>query len=221
MIGTVLRIGWLNLKRDYVALGLTFVALPVFVHFFGSRFCSWICGCGAIAETLGDDVRHLAPRGPKSIRFENIAARSVLVLASVVTILTMFLGNWALASEGMAFYGVWVDTMLAGAMGLGLYWFFGNRVWCRFFCPLRMYMNLIGSFMSRFKIVPSKDKCIACGQCSRHCQMGIPVMDFAKRAETLDLSNSSCIGCGICVDVCPVDVLHWTEEAADAAAPKK
>ncbi|MEM8883383.1 MAG: NAD(P)-binding domain-containing protein [Planctomycetota bacterium] len=205
------------------ALTLTFVIIPVFVHFHGSRFCSWICGCGCLAETLGDEYRNLAPRGPKSIRFERFAGRFVLGLACVVTFATFFFSSWARANEGISlvFYGIWIDTMLAGALGLGLYWFFGNRVWCRFFCPLRMYMNIIGSWMSRFRIVPSEDKCIACGQCSRECQMGIPVMDFAKRAESVTLSNSSCIGCGICVDVCPVDVLHWNEEAAAAAAPKK
>jgi formate hydrogenlyase subunit 6/NADH:ubiquinone oxidoreductase subunit I len=84
-----------------------------------------------------------------------------------------------------------------------------------------MYMNLIGRIASRFRIVPARDKCIACGQCSRECQMGIPVMDFAKRAESVTLKNSSCIGCGICVDVCPVDVLHWNEDAARAAEPER
>jgi len=205
------------------ALALTFGIIPLLVHFHGSRFCSWVCGCGALAETLGDNVRHLAPRGPKSIAFERAAGRVVLGLAGVVTFATFFFANWARANEsvGMVFYGVWIDVMLAGALGLGLYWWFGNRVWCRFFCPLRMYMNIIGKWMSRFRIVPSEDKCIACGQCSRECQMGIPVMDFAKQAKTVDLSNSSCIGCGVCVDVCPVDVLHWNEEQAEAAAPKK
>jgi thioredoxin reductase/polyferredoxin len=203
------------------ALLLTFVIIPALVYFVGSRFCSWICGCGCLAETLGDEVRHLSPRGPKSIRFERTAGRVVLVLASAVTLLTLFFGNWALASEGMILYGIWIDTMLAGAVGVGLYWFMGNRVWCRFFCPLRMYMNLIGGLASRFRIVPSRDKCIACGQCSRECQMGIPVMDFAKKGEAVTLANSSCIGCGICVDVCPVEVLHWNEAQARAAEPKK
>jgi thioredoxin reductase/ferredoxin len=203
------------------AILLTFVAIPTFVYLFGSRFCSFVCGCGCLAETLGDDVRHLAPRGPKSIRFERIAGRIVLAFATVVTVLTLFFGNWLLAEEGMHLYGIWIDVMLAGAVGLGFYWFMGNRVWCRFFCPLRMYMNLIGSIASRFMIAPSKDKCIACGQCSRQCQMGIPVMDFAKRGEPLTLKTSSCIGCGVCVDVCPVDVLHYSEEAAEAAAPVK
>ncbi|MBD3161918.1 MAG: 4Fe-4S dicluster domain-containing protein, partial [Candidatus Latescibacteria bacterium] len=203
------------------ALVLTFLIIPVAVYFVGSRYCSWVCGCGCLAETLGDDVRHLSPRGPKSIRFERVAGRTVLVIATAVTVATMFFGNWALASEGMAQYGLWVDTMLAGALGVGLYWFMGNRVWCRFFCPLRMFMNLLGKVASRFKIVPSRDKCIACGQCSRECQMGIPVMDFAKKGESVTLRNSSCIGCGICVDVCPVDVLHWNEAQARAAEPEK
>ena len=202
------------------AVGLTFVGIPLLVYFQGSRFCSWICGCGALAETLGDEVRHLAPRGPKSIRFETIAGRTVLVLASILTFATIFFGNWLAAAEGMHLYGIWIDIMLAGAVGVGFYWFMGNRVWCRFFCPLRMYMNLIGRIASRFRIVPSRDKCIACGQCSRECQMGIPVMDFAKQGAPVTLKNSSCIGCGICVDVCPVDVLHWNEEQARAAEPE-
>jgi polyferredoxin len=195
------------------------VAIPVLVYFVGSRFCSFICGCGCLAETLGDRVRHLAPRGPKSIAFERAAATTVLVAASVVTIASLFFSNWILATKGMAVYGLLIDVMLAGAIGVGFYWFLGNRVWCRFFCPLRMYMNLIGRVASRFRIVPAVDKCIACGQCSRQCQMGIPVMDFAKMGKPLTLEESSCIGCGVCVDVCPVDVLHYSEAGARAAAP--
>ena len=40
-------------------------------------------------------------------------------------------------------------------------------------------------------------------------------------AAAATLSNSSCIGCGICVDVCPVDVLHHDEKAARAAESLK
>jgi ABC-2 type transport system permease protein len=38
MTGTLLRIGWLNLKRDYVALGLTFVLPIVFFSIFAAIF---------------------------------------------------------------------------------------------------------------------------------------------------------------------------------------
>ena len=41
---------------------LSFVIIPVLVLFHGKRYCSWICGCGGLAETLGDRWRHLLQR---------------------------------------------------------------------------------------------------------------------------------------------------------------
>lgn len=68
--------------------------------------------------------------------------------------------------------------------------------------------------MSRFAI-HSNEKCIACGECSRNCQVGIDVMNFAMKQEELNNFNSSCIGCGICVSVCPMDVLSFASERAN------
>ena len=47
----------------------------------------------------------------------------------------------------------------------------------------------------------------AYGECTLHCQMGIQVERFAQRQLDLSNANSSCIQCGICVEVCPMDVL--------------
>jgi ferredoxin len=62
---------------------------------------------------------------------------------------------------------------------------------------------------SRFKIL-SNDKCIGCNECSRNCQVGIDVMSYALKQDVLDNKTSSCIGCGICVSACPMDVLSFT-----------
>jgi MinD superfamily P-loop ATPase len=64
--------------------------------------------------------------------------------------------------------------------------------------------------LSRFHIV-ANDKCIACNECSRNCQVGIDVMQYALKQETLDNATSSCIGCGICVTVCPMDTLSFSK----------
>jgi ferredoxin len=61
---------------------------------------------------------------------------------------------------------------------------------------------------SRFKIV-ANDKCIGCYECSRNCQVGIDVMSFALKEDSITNANSSCIGCGICVTVCPMDTLSF------------
>jgi ferredoxin len=36
-------------------------------------------------------------------------------------------------------------------------------------------------------------------------------MAFARRQEPLDNRNSSCIQCGICIDVCPMGVLSFAQ----------
>ncbi|MBC8167327.1 MAG: FAD-dependent oxidoreductase, partial [Bryobacteraceae bacterium] len=51
---------------------LSFVLVPILVLFHGKRYCSWICGCGGLAETVGDRWRHLAPKGDASIRWERM-----------------------------------------------------------------------------------------------------------------------------------------------------
>ena len=67
---------------------LAFVIIPVLVLFHGKRYCSWICGCGGLAETLGDRWRHLAPKGKTSVRWEFMNG-IVLAAAAVVTILVL------------------------------------------------------------------------------------------------------------------------------------
>jgi ferredoxin len=62
--------------------------------------------------------------------------------------------------------------------------------------------------VSRYRIV-SNDKCITCMECSRNCLVGIDVMSFALKQEPITNANSSCIGCGVCVSVCPMDVLSF------------
>lgn len=61
-----------NPHRIWVIWGvvLTFALIPLLALFHGKRYCSWICGCGGLAETFGDRWRHLAPKGRASIRWE-------------------------------------------------------------------------------------------------------------------------------------------------------
>jgi polyferredoxin len=105
-----------------------------------------------------------------------------------------------------------VDFMLASFVGVAFYPLLGNRVWCRFFCPLRAYMEILARHFGRLQI-NSTDTCISCGACTRYCQMGIEVQRFAEVQLPLDNTNSACIQCGICVEVCPMDVLSLGPKA--------
>ncbi|MFQ5770672.1 MAG: NAD(P)-binding domain-containing protein [bacterium] len=199
---------------------LTFVIIPIFVLFHGKRYCSWICGCGGLAETFGDRWRHLAPKGKSSIKWEwmNLA---VLIFAVLVTVLVLgkdvYSAMRGSADLGISLYRIVADIWLVGILPVTLYPFLGGKVWCRYWCPLAKLMHLQSKWftkfkMSRFKIV-ANDKCIGCYECSRNCQVGIDVMSYALKQEVLDNATSSCIGCGICVTVCPMDTLSFGKQA--------
>jgi len=195
---------------------LSFVIIPVLVLFHGKRYCSWICGCGGLAETLGDRWRHLSPKGAASIRWERMNA---WVFAGAAIITVMMIGRDAVvafrapADRSLEWYHLVVDTWLVGIIPVGLYPFFGGKVWCRYWCPLAKMMQIFSRVFTRFRFsrfaIHSNEKCIACGECSRNCQVGIDVMRFAMKQEELNNFNTSCIGCGICVTVCPMSVLSF------------
>ena len=210
----------------WVVIGLlvAFVIVPLYVRRHGERFCSYMCGCGGLAETLGDFWRHLAPRGRSAYRAEWFG-RVVFLLAIPVTFLILndvwnFFAKGALYNAkvfAQTWYGLMVDFWLASVVGVALYPYLGNRVWCRFFCPLRAWMEILAKRLARLQI-KANDKCIGCGECTRFCQMGIDVQRFAQQRIELHNANSACIQCGICVQVCPMEVLSLENDRRPVSA---
>ena len=189
-----------------------FVATPLLTYFFGKRwYCSWVCGCGGLAETMGDPWRHLSDKSVDAWRFERWSIHSVLVLIVLVTGLlwaNSLLGGAVLGelSYSMSkWYGFFVGAVLSGVVGVGFYPIMGSRVWCRFFCPMAAVLGLWQRFFSRFRITTNGAQCISCGNCSTYCEMGIDVRAYAQKGE--NIVRSSCVGCGVCAAVCPRGVL--------------
>ena len=192
---------------------LTLVIVPVMVYFFGKRwYCSWVCGCGGLAETLGDPYRQHSSKSLFSWKVERWLIHSVLVFALVMTGMTLYsfftetgtvLGLQT--SSVQSTYSVMISSVFAGVIGTGFYPIFGNRVWCRFGCPLAAYLGFVQRFKSRFRITTNGGQCISCGNCSTYCEMGIDVRAYAQKGE--NIVRSSCVGCGVCSAVCPRGVL--------------
>lgn len=102
-------------------------------------------------------------------------------------------------------YGFFVGSAFSGVIGVGFYPILGNRVWCRFGCPMAGYMGIIQRFKSRFRITTNGGQCISCGNCSTYCEQGIDVRAYAQKGQ--NIVRASCVGCGICSAVCPRGVL--------------
>ena len=257
------------------------VGVPVFVYFFGKRwYCSWVCGCGGLAETAGDPFRQLSDKSTEAWQIERFLIHGVLLFGVIMTVLVIcnffggdfyfvtnkwivlviltilgtglfffhrkkfpymkgekvrnvtvgIIGFFALGVtfsevsvfakympvEGNNFsfssgsirtiYGFMVGSVFSGVVGTGFYPFMGNRVWCRFGCPLAAYLGLVQRFKSKFRITTNGGQCLSCGNCSTYCEMGIDVRAYAQRGQ--NIIRSSCVGCGVCSAVCPRGVLN-------------
>jgi Pyruvate/2-oxoacid:ferredoxin oxidoreductase delta subunit len=192
---------------------LTLIIVPLMVYFFGKRwYCSWVCGCGGLAETLGDPYRQLSDKSVKAWKFERWIIHGVLVFAlfmTGITLYTFFTNTGSVlgikTSSIQSTYGLLIGSVFAGVIGTGFYPIFGNRVWCRFGCPLAAYMGIVQRYKSRFRITTNGGQCISCGNCSTYCEQGIDVRAYAQKGE--NIVRASCVGCGICSAVCPRGVL--------------
>jgi ferredoxin-type protein NapH len=200
---------------------LIVIGVPVITYFFGKRwYCSWVCGCGGLAETLGDPYRHLSDKSLKAWKIERWMVHGVLVFSIVMTagvLYTYFTGAGSVAGINTyslrGTYGFLIGAAFAGVVGVGFYPFMGNRVWCRFGCPLAAYLGLVQRFKSRFRITTNGGQCISCGNCSTYCEMGIDVRWYAQRGQ--NIIRSSCVGCGVCSSVCPRGVLKLENKDED------
>ncbi|MCA9436324.1 MAG: NAD(P)-binding domain-containing protein, partial [Candidatus Omnitrophica bacterium] len=199
--------GWL-----VVCFLQTFVLIPAMIYFWGKgAYCGWICSCGALAETLGDTHRTKMPHGPKWNRL-NMAGQVILFFGFFLLLLRILAWLGVPGLGGIFYhlndkvYKFTVDIFLAGIIGVGLYFWFSGRVWCRFFCPLAALMHIYTRF-SRFRILSEKKKCISCNVCTSVCHQGIDVMNFANKG--VPMNDPECVRCSACVQSCPTGVLYF------------
>ena len=258
-----------------------FIITPILTYKYGKRwYCSWVCGCGGLAETSGDSFRQLSDKSTFAWKVERWVIHSVVVFVVVTTtavistylgydpnkywltkdlfliivavlLTTVFMLLWIfrrkelkkdakigaigylviiLALVGIhftsttdsiflfksdalkSFYGFLIGAVFSGVIGTGFYPIFGNRVWCRFGCPMAAILGMQQRFFSKFRITTNGGQCISCGNCSTYCEMGIDVKYYAQKGQ--NIVRSSCVGCGICSAVCPRGVLKL-ENGAD------
>ena len=222
-----------------ISLVQTFVLIPLIVYRWGKgAYCGWICSCGALAETMGDAHRDKMPHGP---RWNRLNMLGQVLLGMTLLLLVLRLAGWLLPYDhwvnalymgllmgkgadwsplGFPFTFlnyVWsVDLLLAGVLGVGLYWHFSGRVWCRFACPLAALMHIYARF-SRFRIFADKKKCISCNVCTSVCHQGIDIMSFANKG--LPMADPQCVRCSACVAACPTGVLEFGQADPGTGQP--
>ncbi|RMA66456.1 4Fe-4S binding protein [Ulvibacter antarcticus] len=103
-----------------------FVITPILTYKYGKRwYCSWVCGCGGLAETAGDSFRQLSDKSESAWKIERWVIHSVLVFVVVMTtaVISTYLGYdsekyWLTKDIFLIGVAVFLTVLFAGI------WFF-------------------------------------------------------------------------------------------------
>ena len=96
-IDGMLKGGNLGAFMLVMGIAMLFIVTPILTYFYGKRwYCSWVCGCGALAETAGDPFRQLSDKSVKAWKIERWLVHAILAWVTILTIAvlyTMFYDN--------------------------------------------------------------------------------------------------------------------------------
>nr|MBP7902322.1 4Fe-4S dicluster domain-containing protein [Spirochaetota bacterium] len=79
-----------------------------------------------------------------------------------------------------------------------------NRAFCKYICPASIFLKNF-SRISVLKIKGNKDKCTACGACTKACPSGILISEYVKNGERI--KSTECMMCMKCIPACPHGIL--------------
>ena len=83
--------GKIGLTMLVFGLLMIFVISPLLTYKYGKRwYCSWICGCGGLAETAGDPFRQLSDKSLRAWKIERWLIHGILLLSLVMTIAVIY-----------------------------------------------------------------------------------------------------------------------------------
>lgn len=188
---------------------ISFLFLPLVVYFFGRRaWCSFICGTGVLSETVGDKYRIYGSKG-SGIPGYFIAIKWLILAGTIALTVMMLTGNsqsQMLNLIFLFFFILFLRTFILNFVNLVFMPKLGTRIWCKYFCPQGLLLGLI-SRLGRFALVRDDNLCAGCGTCNKHCHMSIDITSGPGVNRSGD-----CVGCGVCVEVCPHQALSMTTD---------
>jgi polyferredoxin len=124
-VDALLANGSLGLTMLLFGIASIFVITPILTYKYGKRwYCSWVCGCGGLAETAGDSFRQLSDKSQSAWKIERWLVHTVLVFSviSTVGVIHSYLGDdgkyWLTKTSFLIGVGVFLTVLF------GLIWMF-------------------------------------------------------------------------------------------------
>jgi polyferredoxin len=188
--------------RDlHTPMTLTFFLALLLVVLFGRRaVCSWNCPCVGTRDTMGDAFRQKSIKSEATWKLRHLKwlLTGVYFILFIIVLFpfskTRIIVNFS-GIVGVIYFGSFLVIPITG-----------NRNWCRWLCPFGGTFGILNK-VGLYKIKADRKKCTSCEECSKGCDMGIPVRDLVATKGEVNVVD--CVGCGRCVTTCPENALRF------------
>lgn len=193
---------------------------------YSRAFCQYVCPLGLAVRPFTWPKRKITHRFSEKWRDIAYAFLIVVLIGTFAMVISSFrlygdMGVYCSVCPFMVVYTdfsdpigfvlnnipysfVWFGSFLILVVILSLHT--GGRHWCAYICPAGAFLGLLGR-RSLFGLYRDKEKCIKCHKCESVCTMFIMPKVIAEDLELVP--KQSCIGCGLCVDICPTGALRF------------
>ena len=198
------------------------IVLIVYALIGGRVYCSWVCPINPVTDAAAWAHRRLdLPKGwqPKRNTRYFVLAMVLGVSALSGTVAWEFVNPISMLHRGLIFGVGFAWALVIGVFLFDL--FLSRRGWCSHLGPVGAFYGLVGQ-KSLLRV--SAEKRAACDDCM-DCFAVCPEMHVitpalrGQDADTPLILSRDCTNCGRCIDVCSVDVFHFTHRFDDTPAP--
>jgi len=204
--------GSAGISAVLIFYGLTAIVIYSGTLLMGRRWqCSTICLFnGFISETFSPAFPIIGKRKKRNHGKVFIYAKWIFLIMSIF--FTLFWFSSYIFNYGdsilslMATVEVVKYLSLELLMAMFLWIVLTGRGYCNY-CPLGTVLGYVSKIAGQ-KIVTDKSDCINCRKCDTACPMDIEISSCAIMKQPV--LNNSCVGCGHCVDICPVKTLKYS-----------
>jgi len=163
---------------------------------FGRGWCGYACWTAMILDLL-------PYKTPQKQPVKKLGLLRIFIFAVSLTYFLIIFIRFRENIEKIMYISFIAGNVVYYSVGILLaYLFKDNRAFCKYFCPITVFLKPASYFaLSRRKV--KQERCISCNKCKKICPMGVDMLDnkFSRK------NGSECIQCMKCVMECPKQAL--------------
>jgi polyferredoxin len=163
---------------------------------FGRGWCGYACWTAMILDLLPYKI-------PKQERVKKLG---ILRIGIFIVSLAYFCFLFVFRKEQIEhimFISFIAGNLIYYAVGILFAFFFkDNRAFCKYFCPITVFLKPT-SYFSLLRVKVDNKKCVSCKKCLKHCPMNVDILNNNYNRK----NGTECIQCMNCVMNCPKKAL--------------